>query len=61
MVELRIFSWSYFMFVYNENYLLQFGFDHTVRFDVIITLGLFENLHLKMGLYFNLKAISFIW
>ena len=54
MVELGIFSLSYFMFV-----LLQFGFDHTVRFDVIMTLACFENVSQKYGCLFQFESNQF--
>ena len=32
-----------------KNDLLYFGFDHAIRFDVIVTLVFFNNLRLKRG------------
>ena len=42
-----------------KNDLLHFGFDHTVRFDVIMTLAFFENLRLKHGCLFQFESNQF--
>ena len=42
-----------------KNKLLQFGFDHTVRFDVIMTLAFFENLRLKHVSLFQFESNQF--
>ena len=39
--------------------LLQFGFDHAVRFDVIMTLVFFNNMRLKHGCWFQFKNNQF--
>ena len=59
MVELRVFSWSHFMFVYNEKRLAAVNFDHAVRLDVIMALAFFNNLHLNHGCLFQFKNIQF--
>ena len=42
-----------------KNDLLLFGFDHVVRFDVIMTLVFFNNLHLKHGCLFQFENNQF--
>ena len=42
-----------------ENDLLQFGFDHAIRFDVIVTLAFFNNLRLKRGGLFRFENDRF--
>ena len=62
MVGLRIFLRSYFMSVHNEKKkhdLLLFGFDHAIRFDVIMTLVFFNNLSLKRWCLFKFENNQF--
>ena len=49
------------MFVYrlNEKRLAAVNFDHAVRFDVIMTLAFFNNLHLNHGCLFQSENIQF--
>ena len=42
-----------------KNESLQFGFDHTVRFDVIMTLAFFEKLRLKHVSLFQFESNQF--
>ena len=42
-----------------KNDLLQFGFDHAIRFDVIVTLVFFNNLRLKRGCVFKFENNQF--
>ena len=49
MTELRIFPGHILCSCTMKNDLLLFGFDHAVRFDVIIMLVFFNNLRLKHG------------
>ena len=59
MVKLMIFSWSHFMSVTMKSDLLLFGFDHAIRFDVIMTLVFFNNLRLKRGCLFKFENSSY--
>ena len=36
-----------------------FGFDHAVRFDVIMTIAFFNNLRLEPGCYFQFENNKF--
>ena len=42
-----------------KNDLLLFGFDHAVRFDVIMTLAFFNNLRLEPGCLFQFENNKF--
>ena len=42
-----------------KNNLLEFDFDHAVRFDVIMTLVFFNNLRLKHGCLFQFEKNKF--
>ena len=56
MVDLRIFSWSYFMFVYNEETICcNLSLIMLFVFDVIMTLAFFNNLRLEHGGLFQFE------
>ena len=53
--------WSYFMSVHNEKGVALIGFDHVIRFDVIMTFVFSTICALNVGVYLNLKTNSFSW